>query len=198
MRSSRLALVAVGLIGFLGVVAEAQTAATVTYTSSPAGAGSYQYDFTITNTGTTDIATFWVGWTPVGYNNLPYVYDLLQGIPSVNTPPTNWIGIPVADSPFGGYSVEWYGFGTSLAPGDSVSGFTFTISDSPSTMSGLSPLLGIPRSTSWVYIGSNRSAGVPGDFGSIVNASDVTVPEPAVAGVVVPLMLGGLMRRRRA
>src|SRR5579859_6051510 len=157
MRYSCVTSVAVGLIGILSTVATAQINANVSYTSTQVG-GSYQYDFTVTNTGTTNIATFWVAWTAAGYNGFGYPYDLLQGIPSVNSSPANWVGNPIADSPFGGYSVEWYGFGTSLAPGNTLSNFTFTVSDSPTQMAGPS-IIGIPRSTSWVYVGSNQSGG---------------------------------------
>jgi len=197
MRRSFPAFVLIGLIGLLNSTASADVGASLTYTSSQVGPSSYQYNFTLNNTGTTNIATFWVGWTPVGYNGLPYIYDLLQGVPSINNSPTSWVGLPVADSPFGGYSVEWYGFGTSLAPGNSLSNFTLTVSDSPSQMSGPS-IIGIPRSTSWVYEGSNQSGGNPSDLGTIVSASEVAVPEPAVLGGVVPLLLAGLLRRRHA
>ena len=197
MRSSYLTFITAGLIGFLNAVASAQIGATVTYTSTQLDPSTYQYTFTLTNTGTTNIATFWVGWTPVGYNGLPYIYDLLGGIPSVSSSPSNWFGGPVADSPFGGYSVEWYGFGTSVAPGDSLSNFTFTISDTPSQMSGPS-ILGIPRSTSWVYTGTNQSGGTPGDFGALAPATEVAVPEPALAGALIPLFMLGLLRHRVA
>jgi len=178
-------------------VATADIGANVTYTSAQLNPSTYQYNFTLTNTGTTNIATFWVAWTPVGYNNLPYIYDLLQGIPSVSSSPNNWVGNPIADSPFGNYSVEWYGFGTSLAPGASLSNFTFTVSDTPAQMAGPS-IIGIPRSTSWVYVGSNQSGGNPSDLGTLISASEVAVPEPALAGGLIPLLSGSLVRRRLA
>jgi len=197
MRYSILPIVMAGMVGVFVPSVSADIGASVTYTSTQLNGGTYQYNFTLTNTGTTNIATFWVGWTPVGYNNLPYIYDLLQSFPSVNSSPTNWFGNPIADSPFGGYSVEWYGLNTSVSPGQSLSNFIMTTSDTPAQMAGAS-ILGIPRATSWVYVGSGQSGGNPQDFGALANASEVTVPEPALVGGLIPVMLAGMARRRYA
>ena len=194
MRRDVLFCVMVGLVISLHAVAKAQIGASVTYTSSPSGQTQYSYDFTLTNTGTTNIATFWVGWTAAAYNNYGYIYDLLQGIPTINNTPTGWVGVPEADSPFGGYSVMWYGFGTSLAPGQSLSDFIFTSTDTPAQMASGPSIIGIPRSTSWVYVGSAQSGGTPGDQGSVESAQ--AVPEPGIVGALIPAMALGLMRRR--
>ena len=196
MRTCGIVAMAVGLLGLVHP-ASAQIGASVTYTSTQVGPGQYQYNFTLTNTGTTDIATFWVGWTAAAYNNYGYIYDLLQGIPSVNNSPTSWVGLPAADSPFGGYSVEWYGYNTALAPGDSLSNFTFTTSDSPDTMANGPSIIGIPRSTSWVYVGSFQSGGSPTDQGTVVSAQSLTVPEPSLAAVLLPALVVSLGRRKR-
>src|SRR5689334_1771030 len=194
MRRNVLFCVTVGVVISLHTAAQAQIGASVTYTSNQVNGTQYQYDFTVTNTGTTDIATFWVGWTAAAYHNYGYIYDLLSGIPSVNNSPTGWVGVPEADSAFGGYSVMWYGFGTSLAAGQSLSDFTFTTTDTPDQMANGPSIIGLPRSTSWVYVGSAQSGGTPGDQGSVESAQ--AVPEPALAGTIIPAIAFGLLRRR--
>ncbi len=196
MRTSAIFAMVVGLLGHVHV-ASAQIGASVTYTSTQVGPGQYQYNFTLTNTGTTNIATFWVGWTAAAYNNYGYIYDLLQGIPSINNSPGSWVGLPAADSPFGGYSIEWYGYNTALAPGQSLSDFTFTTSDSPDTMANGPSIIGIPRATSWVYVGSFQSGGSPTDQGSVVTPQTATVPEPSPAAVLVAVVVVSLGRRKR-
>lgn len=101
----------------------------------------YNYNITLTNTGTVNLGTFWFAWIP-GENFLPTN-------PSAVASPTGW-GDAAGDSATpvithsttsaDGFGIQWVAQGsTTLAPGQSLGGFTFSTTDSPSVLAGMAP-----------------------------------------------------------
>src|SRR5262249_40831131 len=91
--------------------------ATISYTTA---GPNFDYTITLFNSGTTDLNSFWYGWTTSG-NNLP----------SVPTTPLNSLGWGNTVS---GNSIKWVNSGgTTLAPDQSAT-FTFVSSSSPTAM----------------------------------------------------------------
>jgi hypothetical protein len=170
--------------------ASAQTAS-ATITSQQLGANNFKYTLSLTNTSTdTNISTFWFGW--VDY--VGFIYDLMPNPADTVVSPSNWFGGPIADSIYGGNSVEWY-TGTPLTPGSTVSGFSFDSPDSLPTFQGTSPVFGLyPTLESEVYVGEAQSISTQTDPGFIFGPSVLT-PEPCTALLAAPALL--LMRRRR-
>jgi hypothetical protein len=188
--------VALGLMGTSS--ARASIMANVGMTSQQIG-GPYpnEYDLTLHNTGDTPIGTYWYAWDDSGLNFLPsYPYNI--------TAPANWFGTVTYsyDSSFNyTYGIEWYSFSPNqLAPGQSLSGFSFQSTDTPDILAGISSVTPInpgdppfPVGTSFVYM--NYPAQQPGDSGFQFVASPA--PEPASVGVITAALGGLLLRRRR-
>jgi hypothetical protein len=193
MRLSGIVCATAIIFGCLSPAVNAQIGANVTYTSTQLGPSLYQYTFTLNNTGATPIGTLWVGWTPASLTFYPY--DLLPSNPSVTSSPAGWAGLTERDG-LGGYAIEWYDLGTALDSGNSLTSFTFTSADPPQTLNASSPFFSsYLASTSWVYQGAVQNGSNLSDQGVLVNPSVVQVPEP-VAGLLVPIALLGLRRRR--
>jgi hypothetical protein len=192
MRFSMTCCVAFLVAACLNCAVKAQIGATVTYTSTQLGANSYQYTFTLHNTGTTDIGTFWIGWTPASLTFYPF--DLLPTNATITSSASGWAAFNVHDSPYGVDSIEWYDSGTALSPGGTLTDFTITTPDSPATMAGPSILgASYPVSTAWVYVGSFQNGSNISDQG--VLAIPAAVPEPTI-GLLSSVMMMGLIRRR--
>lgn len=176
------ALLAAFSAGFVQATASATTSASATYRSQQLGLNSYQYNFTLQNTGTTPIGTFWFSWIPG--------YDLLPTTPSSVSSPIGWTGGPMSEG-IGSSSVMWNA-ATLLQPGESISGFAFNSSDSPSTLAGTSAFFGLPVDESYVYSGPNET----GTFGALVAAPAAATPEPAALATIV-IAAGLFLRSRR-
>src|SRR5437868_5759435 len=131
------------VLAFSPSISLAAISASATVSSQQLGPNSYEYSLVLNNTGTTPISTFWFAWEPF--------YDYLPSNPSSASAPAGWVGSPVADGFYGGYSVEWTTTTSPLAAGDSMSGFKFVTSDPPSVINGISPIFpNRPVETSWV------------------------------------------------
>lgn len=105
----------------------------------------YDYTIKLSNTGTTPIGTFWFAWIPGA--------DYLPTQPSTAGSPAGW---PTHNIFHGspGYSIQWVA-STPLAVGQSLSGFTFSSTDTPSTVLGVSSAAGHPKiTTSTLYTGA--------------------------------------------
>jgi hypothetical protein len=164
--------------------ASAAISASASYTSQQVTPGVYRYSVTLHNTGTTNIGTFWFGWVV-----FPPIYDLLPSLPSNVQSPAGWSGGGLNDSIYGGYSTEWIA-STPLAPGQTLGGFTFDSVDSPSVLSGISPIFPLyTADTSWVYIGASQ-----GDQGFRFQPLQ-QIPEPASLLLFGPLLLLGRAKR---
>jgi hypothetical protein len=142
--------------------------AVATISDVPSG-GGFNYTIVLQNTGSTNLNSFWYGWTASG-NNLP----------SIPSSPGNSLGW--GNSLFGN-SIEWVNSsGTALAPGSSGT-FTFFSTSTPAAITTA------PAGESVAYVhGITFSQGVPGDSTGIF--SPVLTPEPSSVALLAVGSLG--------
>ena len=146
----------------------------------------YHYSVSIQNTGTTNISTYWFGWIPG--------YDFMAHDPVNVQSPAGWIGAGLNDSIYGGYSLEVTTTTAPIAPGQTLSGFSFDSADSPADLTAPSYYFGsfYPNNTSYVYVGASQA---PGDPGAVFQTAVLT-PEPGTVALLFPALI--LFRRRKA
>lgn len=176
------ALLAISALGISQKSADAALSATATISAQQVSANSYTYSMTLTNNGDTNIGTFWFAWFPA--------YDLLPTAPTAIGSPAGWTGVNAPDI-FGVASAQWVNTTTPLQPNHSLSGFTFTTSDSPATLAGTS-FFSVPIMESYVYIGAPET-----DPGFALVPAAVAAPEPGSLMALVGAPLALLTRRRR-
>ena len=192
----------------LGILGTATTSAYGSETASAtialaskavvSGQTQYTYDLTLRNTSTdgSTVGTFWFAWIPG--------QSYLATNPVAVSSPTGWEDGPDSQSVGGalgekGASIEWQAVSSSgyLGAAKSLSGFSFTTADSPSSVFGDSIYFpGTPVLTSQVY-----HAGPFTDTFNGINGYQFlvqVVPEPAtvvLTGVAGAMLL--LIRRKR-
>lgn len=107
----------------------------------------FHYDINVTDTGTTNIGTFWFGWVPGE--------DFLPSVPSAISNPSGWGNtLTGSHNSSDGTAIEWVASSNAITPGNSLSGFDFTTTDSPAVLAGMSPSHpGEPATTAFVYSG---------------------------------------------
>ncbi len=167
------------------VPASASILATATYTDSLVSPGVYQYNLTLDNTGTTTVGTFWFAWIPGA--------GFMSATPSAITSPTGWSEI-VTDA---GGAIQWHTSTNLLAPGNTLSGFSFDSTETPAQLAGTVPSgpgAGDPITTSFVYIAAPLAD--PGKQ-FVPTPANTPVPEPSGLGPFL-LGLGWLAARLRA
>ena len=148
--------------------------------SDTAASGGFDYTVLLQNTGTTNLNSFWYGWTLSG-NNLP-------SVPSSAGNSLGWANT------VSGNSIMWINStGTALAPGNNAS-FTFF------STSTLSQITTAPSGESVAYVhGITFSQGLAGDSTGIF--SPVLTPEPSPASLLgagaLGLLVGGRILNRR-
>jgi hypothetical protein len=167
----------------LAPAARGALSATASISTSQTSA-PFTYTVKLTNNGDVSIATFWFAWTET-----PASYDFLPTSPTNVVAPSGWFDpIEHASPSPNGYSLEFYTFGSGVAP-NSTGTFQFTTNDTPATLAGPAWFGGHTVTDSVVY------QGLP-QVGTPLHVA-VAVPEPA------SLTLGGagglllLARRRR-
>ncbi|MBL0871404.1 MAG: hypothetical protein IBJ18_12600 [Phycisphaerales bacterium] len=161
-----------------------QASAAFTPTLQPAG--EYSYAGQLTNTGTTTVGTFWFAWIP-GQN-------YLASTPFTITSPAGWTATVTHGSSSDGWGIRWTASTTNarIAPGASLSGFSFKANISPLQLSGNSPFYpSVPMTRSFVY-----SAAAFSDAGYSFEAT--VVPTPTTATLLALSAAALTTRRRRA
>jgi hypothetical protein len=165
----------------------AALSATASFTDTLVAPGEYRYDITLGDTGSTTIGTYWFGWIPgAGFLSAP---------PSDVTSPAGWKDI-VTNS---GGAIQWATSSNLLAPGATLSGFSFESSETPAqlaaTFAGPGLGAGDPVTTSFVYIAAPFAD--PGEQIVTRPASSSSAPEPATLGLLGAGLLGMRFGRRR-
>lgn len=143
-------------------------------TISGSGSGPYTYNlvFSDSSSATSSIGSIWYAWVPGQF--------FLPGTPTTATAPTGWTESIVANSIQFSATSSIY----DIAPGQSLSGFSYQASFSPSTLAGTSN-----SGESDAYAG-----GIESDGGKIFT---VTVPEPSSLALFSMSALGLAVFRRR-
>jgi len=164
--------------------------ASATISSTQLDPTDWQYDLTLTDTGTTNVGTFWFSWVPGE--------DFMGVAPTGVLSPTSWSDNITNGGAADGFAIQWVATpGDGLTPGNSLVGFQFDSTLSPSEIEGDSPFHpGMPVLTSFVYIGAPLAD--PGFQFAVESVAAPAAPEP-VNGVLAMLGAGFLllMRRRR-
>lgn len=146
--------------------ASLQATATITYTQS---GSNYTYHITLNNTGTTTVGTFFFAWIPGE--------DFLKTNPSSVQSPANWTETIFHSGVTDGYGIDWT-TSVKLQAGQSLSGFSFTTTDTPAQVFGNSVYYtSTPVCTSFVYIGA-----LFGDPGYQFVAQPLAEPTSVVLG----------------
>jgi len=130
--------VATALFMVYPAAAFAGIAATATIAPSPATGGLYHYNLVLTNTGTTTIGTFWFAWMPGA--------GFMTQAPSTIESPTTW----TAKTTENNAAIQWV-TSAPIAPGTSVSGFSFDSPLTPAQMAAASAS-GPAVDSAFVYI----------------------------------------------
>jgi hypothetical protein len=161
------------LVAAFAVTAHANILATATYTDTQVSPGVFDYNITLNNTGTTTIGTFWFSWVPGA--------GFMSVTPTDITSPTGWTD----KTTNGGAAIQWTTTADLLAPGDSLTGFSFESTETPAQLlldfTGTGTGAGDPITTTTVY------AGAP-----MVGADDIFTVTPTPEPGTMLLTLTGL------
>lgn len=114
-------------------MADTAEVAVGTFTSQSLGGGEWQYDMTLTNASpvnnaNTTIGTFWFSWAPM--------QEYMEADPTNIQAPTNWTFLVTGnENPQDGFGIQYVAMaGDLLTAGQSLSGFKFDSTESPTQL----------------------------------------------------------------
>jgi hypothetical protein len=152
---------------------------------------TYQYSLTLKNTGhgkattSNQLGTFWYAWIPG--------QDYLDTAPVTVTSPTGWADKITHDGSTDGFAIQWVATTNAVQVGKSLSGFSFTSTDTPAQVFGKSNFFPTALvNTAFVYAGAPLTdTGFQFTaVGSILNPTGALLPElansPVVTATTVP------------
>lgn len=129
--------------------------ATATITATQIASDSYSYSLTLHDTGSTTVGTFWFAWVPGR--------DFMDVSPNSVSSPPGWTDAITHAGSNDGYAIQWHVTSPSsgeVQSGGSLSGFSFTSSESPAQLFGDSSFYpGTAELTSFLYSGEPFSDG---------------------------------------
>ena len=155
--------------------------ATADMTYTQLNATTYEYAITLHDTGTTNVGTLWYSWIP-GRDFMPVTPTNIQH-------PANWSNLVFGGGFSDGYSIQWTTSSAALTAGQSLPGFKFDSTATPTQIGGFSNFGPYAVNTSYVYIGGPEL-----DPGRLFTVQ--LTPEPATLALVV-IGSAWAMRRRR-
>lgn len=171
LHSLRRALILSGFLALSGSACfAAGISASATLTDTQPTPGVWNYSMTLNNTGTTSVGTFWFAWVPGA--------GFLTTMPSSISSPAGWTEINTN----AGDAIQWTTTSSLLAAGQSLSGFNFSSTESPTQLLGTfagSPTgagAGDPDLTSVAYAGAPL-VGSASQF-VVTEAAPTVTPEP--------------------
>jgi hypothetical protein len=173
------AVVVVGLMCGAERAARAATAevAAGTFMSTNLGGGEWQYDMTLSNNSPvnnadTTIGTFWFSWAPGE--------QFMEAMPTDVQAPTNWKFQITETTPQGGFGIQYVAMNNDfLTAGQSLGGFTFDSTETPTQLLGPSSFFNNPVETT-------SAAYTQAPFSDTTTAGDVFAVTEASVGPTPP------------
>jgi hypothetical protein len=172
-KSSSIRITLIAVAGLLASAVSSHAQGAIATISGVPVSGGFNYTILLQNTGSTDLNSFWYGWTIGNFN-----------LPSTPSGPTNSLGW---NNTVFSTSIEWVNSsGTALAPGNTGTFFFFSTS-TPTAMTTA------PHGESVAYVnGIDFSQGSPGSSTPVFSPTLVTAPEPSSAALLAVGALGML------
>lgn len=135
---------------------------------------TFEYDLTLNDIGSTNIGTLWFSWLPGA--------DFMPVTPTNIVSPASWAEQVTHGRSSDGFAIQWVtGAGFALTPGESLAGFDFDSTATPTQMAGTSPFFNDPVTTSVVY-----SQGPFSDSGFELTGQSAQAPEPSSLALFGP------------
>ncbi len=140
-----LSLVALVIVAPQSLIGAEQAVGVLLY--EQASASQFHYNIDLKNSGTTNVGTLWYSWV-LGE-------DFLGVRPTNPVAPPGWTAQVTNLGANDGFAVQWINNSGPLPPGQTLSGFGFDITATPTVLTGSSPFFsGVPISTTFIYGGA--------------------------------------------
>jgi hypothetical protein len=162
-----------------------------TLSSTQVDPTTWLYSIQLDDIGATNVGTFWFAWVPGE--------DFMGVSPTDISSPAGWTDSITNAGPSDGYAIQWLaGAGDAIQPGNTLGGFKFESTISPTSIAANSPFYSsTPTLTSTIYSGAPFSdAGF--QFVAQQQQASSGTPEPGSIGLAAigALALSLCLRRR--